>query len=161
MKQRPDFSLLVPIDDISGDTQKDTHLLQQMAEEAQGFLRSFGWCTRVEKGWFGWGVGSIAAVFLFEIVPSSPAVDRVLWVIVGDLPSAYLVVDDIPTPLEALKTYVELMEDWIAAVRAGNSTDDCIPVNQPATREVADALEVRLEFVRKQFLSNTAPHRAR
>ena len=153
MTERIDFSALVPIERISGEDKKDTLLLRQMAEDAKQFLLSFEWCKSIEKGWFGWGVGGIAGVFLFELTPSAADADRMLWGIVGDLPPAYLVVDDSPTPLEALRTYVEMMEDWIAAVRAGRSTEDCIPVNNVPTREAADALETRLNFLKREFLS--------
>lgn len=68
------------------------------------------------------------------------------WVVVGDLPPAYLVVDDSPTLLEALSTYEELMADWIAAVRDGRSIDDCTPVIGSQRIESADAREVMLNF---------------
>ena|ERR1700744_4000346 len=100
------------------------------------------------------GGGGIAAVFLFEIEPASTDVDGMLWVIVGDLPPAYLVVEESPTALDALKTYLELMQEWVIAVREEKSTEECIPVNRPATRENADTLETRLNFLKKEFLAN-------
>jgi len=154
MTSRIDFSRLTTIDKISGDSEKDTRLLRRMAEEGQKFLLSFHWCKAIQKGWFGWGVGGIAAVFLFEVVPAHADVDKLLWVIVGDLPLAYLVVDESPTPLDALKTYLELMQEWITAVREGKSTEECIPVNSAPTRESADALEARLNFLRQKFLTS-------
>ena len=154
MANRINFSKFVSVDQISGEDEKDTRLLCQMRDLAEEYLRSFEWCKTIKKGWFGWGVGGIAAVFLFQIVPATPEVDDLLWVVVGDLPPAYLVVDEVPTPLDALKTYVTLMEDWIAAVRLGKPTEDCIPVNTPPTLENADALETRLSFLKEQFLAN-------
>ncbi len=150
-----DFSQLTPIDDVSGETEKDTRLLREMAEQARQYLLSFQWCKSIQRGWFGWGVGGIVAVFLFEIDPASPAVDKMLWVIVGDLPPAYLVVDESPTALGALRTYVELMQEWVTAVREGKSTEECIPVNSAATRESADALETRLNFLKQEFLAKS------
>jgi hypothetical protein len=148
------LSQLTPIDTVSGETEKDTRLLQEMAEQARRYLLSFHWCKNIQKGWFGWGVGGIAAVFLFEIEPSNADVDRLLWVVVGDLPPAYLVVDESPTPLDALRSYVELMQEWITAVLEGKSTEECSPVTIPATRESAAALETRLNFLRREFLAN-------
>jgi hypothetical protein len=46
------------------------------------------------------------------------------------------------------------MAEWIAAVREGKSTEECIPVNRAATRESADALETRLSFLKQEFLAN-------
>jgi hypothetical protein len=154
MTNKIDFSRLTPIDKISGENEKDTRLLRGMEEEARRYLLSFNWCKAIQKGWFGWGVGGIAAVFLFEIDPATPDVDQVLWVVVGDLPPAYMVTDDLPTPLDALRTYMDLMEEWIAAVREGKSTEECVPVNTAASRENADALETRLSFLKQEFLEN-------
>lgn len=149
-----DISRLVPADKVSGEDGTDTSLLRQMSEEAKTYLLSFEWCKAIRKQWFGWGVGGIAAVFLIEFDPATPDVDEILWVIVGDLPPAYLVIDESPTPLVALKTYVDLMQQWVDAVRAGESIEDCIPVNNAPTRESADALEMRLTFLRRKFLAN-------
>jgi len=60
------------------------------------------------------------------------------------------VTDESPTPLDALRTYLELMQDWITAVREGKSTEEYIPVNSAATRENADALEIRLNFLKPE-----------
>ena len=150
---------LVPIEEISGDSKKDTLLLKQMAVEARDFLLSFKWCKRVRRSWFGWGVGSICAVFFFEIDPTSNKIDNWLWVVVGDLPPAYLVVDSSPTPLAALTNYVDLMQEWVDAVNKKRTIEDCIPVNVPATREYADLLQRRLDFIRKEFLAKPTGRR--
>ncbi len=155
MKNNVVFSQLKPIEEISGETEKDTQLLRKTAEDAREYLLSFHWCLGIQKGWFGWGVGAIAAVFVFEIHPATPNVDKLLWIIVGDLPPAYLVVDQSPTPIDALRTYVELMQEWITAIREGKSIEECIPVNSAPTRESADALEKRLNFLKQAFLANT------
>jgi len=156
MENRIDFSQLSLISKLSGETKKDTELLREMAEEAKRFLLSFHWCKAIQKGWFGWGVGGIAAVFLLEIDPAGADVDKLLWVVVGDLPPAYLVVDESPTPLDALRTYLKLMQEWIRAIRERKSTEECIPVNRAATRESADALETRLNFLKQEFLATKA-----
>jgi hypothetical protein len=147
-----DSSQLVLVETISGDTKKDTRLLREMADEACEYLLSFKWCKRVHRSWFGWGVGGVCAVFFFEIAPSSKKVDKWLWVVVGDLPPAYLVVDESPSPLAALRNYVDLMQEWVDTVKKGGQVDDCIPVNAPATIEYADLLQRRLDFIRSEFL---------
>jgi hypothetical protein len=147
-----DFSRLVSVEKISGDSKKDTRLLREMYKDACEYLLSFKWCKSIRRAWFGRGVGGIYAVFLFKIAPSSKKVDKLLWVIVGDIPSAYLVVDESATPLAALRNYVELMQEWVDTVKADKSVDDCIPVNAPATLEYANLLRRRLNFMRKEFL---------
>lgn len=154
MSRELDTSKLVPADRIRGEGEKDTSLLQEMAREAKAYLLSFSWCKAIRKEWFGWGVGGIAAVFLFDFDPAAPDVDEMLWVVVGDLPPAYLVIDESPAPLDAIKTYIDLMQEWVDAVRAGKSIEDCIPVNNTPNRESADALETRLNFLRREFLTN-------
>jgi hypothetical protein len=156
MSDNLDLSQLTAIDEITGDNEEDARLLRGMAEDAGKYLLSFAWCSGVQKGLFGWGVGGVAAVFLFEIEPADPGVDRLLWVVVGDLPPAYLVTDKLPAPLDALRTYVELMEDWITSVRQDKSTKDCIPVNAKPTKENADALEIRLKLLEREFLKGSA-----
>ncbi len=143
---------LIPIEEIRGDSKKDTLLLRTMVAEAREYLLSFKWCRSVRCAWFGWGVGGVCAVFLFEIKPSSRKVDRWLWVIVGDLPPAHLVTDASPTPLAALRNYVDLMEEWVDAVKNRKKVNSCIPVNAPATLEYANLLQRRLDFMRKEFL---------
>src|SRR5689334_18694724 len=104
-----ELARLVTIEHMSGDSKKDALLLKEMAGKAREFLLSFKWCRNIRRSWFGWGVGGVCAVFFFEIDPSSKNADKWLWVIVGDLPPAYLVVDASPTPLAALANYADLM----------------------------------------------------
>jgi len=152
MPGKVEFSKLVPIEKLSEYDKIDTEALREMAEDAQQYLRSFKWCKGVEKRWFGWGVGGICAVFLFEIIPASQDVDSFLWIVIGDLPPAYLVTDNISNYVEALETYVELMQEWVNAVKQGKSIEQCIPVNAPPTHEYADLLERRLNTIRQEFL---------
>jgi len=147
-----DFSKLVPLGEISGFDKKETQQLRKMATDAKAFLLSFKWCKSVQECWFGWGIGKVCAVLLFRIKPAAKNVDDWLWVIVGDLPPAYLVLDGIPNPREALETYIELMQEWVDVVRRGGPVEDCIPVNAPATRDNAKALANRLDFMRRNFL---------
>jgi hypothetical protein len=145
---------LVPVSELKGDSPTDTKMLKGMYSEASRFLTSFKWCGGIRRGWFGQGVGGVVAVFLFEIEPSKPDVDDTLWVVVGDLPPAYLVIDDSPTPKAALATYVAEAKRWVAAVRSQSDLADCIPVNVPPTSENASRLERRLEFLEREFLSD-------
>lgn len=91
-------------------------------------------------------------VFLFRIVPASEGVDDCLWVIVGDIPPAYLVADESRTPSEALRTYIAEMRRWVAAAEAGQPADELIPLNVQATRATAIALRKRLDFLENDVL---------
>ena len=76
-----------------------------------------------------------------------------LWVIVGDVPSAYLVCDSAPTWREALESYIFEMEKWVAAVRGGDSLGNVIPVGAEPTLEHAEMLATRLQFIRDEILA--------
>ena len=77
-----------------------------------------------------------------------------MWVFIGDLPPAYLAAHEAPTPLDALAIHVEHIQAWIDAVYQGRPTDDCIPVTLAPTGENADALQIRIDLVRQQFLDD-------
>ena len=140
---------MVPVELITGDDDEDTALLRRMAQDAEAYLRSFSWCKEVSGSFFGGGVGGIIAVFLFNIRPTRPAVGSWIWIIVGEIPSAYLPLEDAGSPAEVFKTYLGGMSKWVALAREGRSgtADDGIPpvnVNVPATAEWAEKLEQRL-----------------
>ena len=141
------------LDDIQGDDAEDTRLLNNMAKEAKNYLTSFYWCKNVVQGFFCFGVGGILAIFLFEIENSANVDDRWLWVIAGDLPSAYLVTDVAKDPDAALRIYIGIMQDWVDAVLAGKSTDDFYPVEAPPTKENGVELQKRINFLREEFLA--------
>lgn len=143
---------LVPTRRLQGDSAKDTKLLRQMWREAERFILSHGWCASVLEQYFGVGVGGVVAVFLFKIRPTQVGVDEWLWVVVGDVPPAYLVADDNPTAIEALRAYVREMRKWVSAVKHGKRVDELIPVNAPPNREHALQLESRLTFISKKLI---------
>lgn len=141
-----------PVALIEGEDAADTKLLREMATEAHDFICSHEWCERIDQQYLACGIGGVVAVFLVLITPRSEDIDKCLWVIVGDLPPAYIVVEDNPTALDALDAYCFEMESWIEAVDRGDSTEDLIPVNAPATPESARQLEGRLEYLRQKVL---------
>jgi hypothetical protein len=142
----------VPGARLWGEDAEDTRLLKGMLREARTFVTSFRWCRCLKKISFGLGVGGIVAVFLAKIEPAEADVDDELWVVVGDVPPAYLVTEESPDPKAALRAYIAEMRRWIRAVRAGRSTRELIPVNAPATREMAKRLEIRLDFLEQKVL---------
>ena len=152
-----DWKQLTPSHSIIGDDVEDTQLLKRMVYDAEAFLGSFSWCKRIEQSYFGCGIGGICAVFLFEIEPAREDVDRQLWVIVGDIPPAYLVTDDLATPEAALRVYIAEMRLWVNAVRQAKSIADVIPVNAPPTAESADDLDRRLSTIERLNIWSTGP----
>src|SRR5690242_17053339 len=119
-------------------TRKTTKLLRRMLRDAEAYIRSFSWCKDVLSSFFGGGVGEVFAVFLFNIRPARPEVGAWIWIVVGDIPSAYLPIRDAKNPAEVFKTYLSGMGKWIELAREGRggTPDDGVPpVNLPATPE--------------------------
>ena len=142
----------MPLEKLFGEDPEDTQLLKSMAVDAETFLKSFEWCKAIEEKYFGAGIGGVVAIFLFGIVPTRSQVDEWLWVVVGDLPSAYLVTDDCKVPSEALQGYITEMRKWVRLAKDGRTSPNVIPVNVPATPEWAKELNSRLNFLEKDIL---------
>jgi hypothetical protein len=142
--------------ELRGEDAEETEELRALAQMAEKFVTSFSWCNVIEQAYAGIVIPSVIGTFLFEITPTTPDVDRVLWIIIGDVPPAYLVVDEAPNPAMALKQYIELMSDWVKAVEEGRSVEDLIPVNVAPTQEYAAMLKSRLAFLRDRVLPDYA-----
>jgi hypothetical protein len=104
---------LVPVTDIAGEDEEDTVLLREMSEEAKNYISSFSWCGAILESYFGGGVGKIFAVFFFHIRPSRPTVDSWIWIVVGEIPPAYLPFEDCQSPFEVFWTYIDGMSRWV------------------------------------------------
>lgn len=147
-----DTSRLTPGTLMRGEDEKETTLLQEMLVEARAYIRSFNWCPPISEELFGFGIGKVFALFLFRFAKPVSEVDDCLWVVVGDLPSAYFVIDDAPSPRSAAEVYCRIMQDWINAVVSEAPLDDVFPVKADATVEMAQMLDSRLRFIREKII---------
>ncbi len=135
-----------------GNDEEETPLLLEMAEEALRFVRAFRWAPPIESLHLAFGVGKVIALFLVTFERPIPNTkDKQLWVVVGDLPSVYMVTD-YTKPNEALAAYCELMEDWATAVLKNGDLSKCYPVPVAPTVELAQKLKDRTEFIRTEFV---------
>jgi hypothetical protein len=128
------------IEDMGDGDEEEQQLLQPMLEEARSYLQGFGWCEGVDAEYFGMGCGNVFAIFLFEIRNTGFPENHLLWVVVGDIPPAYLRVDANDDPEDALDMYIRMMGAWVDAVEQGKPVDGLIPVNVPPTAEYAEML---------------------
>jgi hypothetical protein len=148
---------LVSTAHIVGEDEQDTVLLRKMSDDAQQYISSFSWCEAVLNSYFGGGVGGIFAVFLFHIRTHRKDVDPWIWIVIGDIPSAYLPITDCESPADVFKNYIRGMTRWIELARKGqNGTPEegVPPVNIPATPEWAERLDQKIQglnFVVKAF----------
>jgi hypothetical protein len=123
-----------------------------MAAEAQRYLEGFRWCGSVRASYMGIAIPGVVGVFLHEIRPKTADADEWVWTVTGDLPPAYIATEDAPTAAAALEGYVGEMRRWVEAVNLGQSIDDLIPVNAPASPEYAAKLESRLAFLEEEVI---------
>lgn len=75
-----------------------------------------------------------------------------MWIVVGDVPPAYLPFEDCNSGMEVFETYIAGMERWVRLAREGTkpAPEDCVPpVNIPATPEWAEQLDGRLHMLNK------------
>ena len=145
---------LVAEEDVVGNSQSETRRLRAMVAEARAYICGFKWSPDNPKFYLAYGVGDVVAVTLAAFDRKIDGVDDRLWVVVGDLPSAYLVVEDSDCAREALSRYCDMMEDWVRAVEASSGFDNVFPVPAARTKENADLLRRRVEFLR----SHITPH---
>jgi len=123
-----------------------------MKSAATAFLAEQPWCSRVISTVPVFAIAGIG-VFRCSLIPRHPEADVMVWVVVGDVPPAYIVHEPGDSWQDALAGYVSEMERWVDAVRAGQQPgDDIISVNVPATSESAEALASRLGFIRTNLV---------
>jgi hypothetical protein len=139
---------------IEGEDPEDTKLLREMAAEAREYMEEFDWCPAIESIHLALGVGGVVGVFLFQFDEVIEDDDDALWVVIGDLPSAYVIVEPDDDGISALERYCELMEDWASNVLKGSSLDDSFPVDVEATHEHAQMLRQRIAFLRTEILES-------
>jgi hypothetical protein len=126
--------------------------VRELAEEAKTFAESHDWCQKVTAVRLAWAVAGVLGVFQVDLKPAQPDVDSTLWIVVGDIPPAYLVLDDAPTWRDALRGYVAEMSRWVHAVKGGQPLDDVIPVAVAPSLEHAEMLAGRLAFIQTEFI---------
>lgn len=128
--------------------------LNRLASEATTFLQGHQWCKRVISGWNDRAWNDHVAVFYFKIEPTPVSrADSDVWVIVGDIPPAYIRTKGCENGIQALRAYVEDMKDWVEHVRLGLPTENDVPVNVPAETRYAHMLDSRLQFIERELLS--------
>lgn len=126
--------------------------IKDQLDEARSFILFYDWLESITHEYLGYHAEGILSIFLFKITPNRLDIDKWVWVIVGDLPSAYITCENAKNPWEALDSYIGAMEEWIKAARNGKSVSDLIPVNVPATVENAEMLARRINFLDTRIL---------
>jgi hypothetical protein len=125
-----------------------------LAAEARAFLLSKKWCGGIEAIYFDRGFSHVA-VFLAEVQPLHGA-DPQVWVIVGDIPPAYMDTYYCLNGAEALAGYVGAFSALLDAYETGDPLTDEIPLLQRASLaplalndDLAARLRSRLRIIDK------------
>lgn len=125
----------------------------ELASRARTFLASQPWCARVQQVTPIFVITGVLGVFRCTLLPSHPSADVMVWVVVGDVPPAYIVHEPGDSWQDALTGYVTEMRRWVAEVQAGRKPgDDIIPVDVVATPQNAEFLASRLDFIQSRLL---------
>lgn len=151
-----DTSKMIPIQDISSaaDIEHRDEVIE-LAERAQAYIGSMSWCKEIVNGWLDYACGYIAGVFYFQILPAYPDVPSDIWVIVGDLPPAYMEAELCSNGCEAMELYIDGAQEWVDRVLEGRTIDDTVmPVNVPPEKKWAEELQGRLRFLREHILND-------
>lgn len=135
--------------DLNQEEEGTDSLVQAM----NTFLSQFHWAKVKGLPRVGESLPGIVGVFLVELQPSEKDIDQYIWVVVGDVPPAYISSQYAQSPKEALLCYIAEMRAWVEAVRQGKGTDELIPVNGEPTEENAAALSSRLTFLENSVLA--------
>jgi hypothetical protein len=87
-----------------------------------------------------------------RLVAGGKPEDRERWVVVGDLPSIEFETDDMPTPALALRLYCAIAQDWADNVLEARDLSDSYPIRVAPTREHAEMLLGRIDFIRRELI---------
>ena len=142
----PDLARLTPGKQLRGHDDEETAKLTALLERAKTWISDHEWCESIIDDYYAFGIGDIVGIFLLHLKISRER-EGWAWVIVGDLPSAYVVADDAETPKAALVVYCELMQDWVNAVREGKDLASVYPVGVTPNEKHASMLESRVKVL--------------
>lgn len=148
-----DISKMIEIKNIESSNLDNADELVVLSREALEFLESQSWCKRIDKGYLDRGWGYILGVFLFVIEPIDDDIPTHHWVIVGDIPPAYIDAENNPNGACVIDAYIMEMQKWIDHVKQHQPVIDLIPVNAPPTEEYANMLQERIDVIKTEILS--------
>jgi hypothetical protein len=146
------FNELINVADLKFANIEDIEDKINLSQKAENYLNNQKWCTSIINCWYDKGWANKVAIFLFEIIPTNEYIDKFVWIIVGDIPSAYIDIESAVNGTCALKAYTEIMEDWINAVNNNKQLENCFPINVPPTKKFAKMLKIRIDLIKEEII---------
>ena len=137
---------------MTGSTPFHDHSLKTLTDDAWSFVRSYRWTPLIADLVLAFGIAPMIGLYLMRFEPGGKPEDAERWVVVGDLPSMHFETDDSPTPAIALRLYCAIAQDWADNVLAGRDLSDSYPIPVAPTKEHAEMLLSRVEFIRNKSI---------
>lgn len=141
---------------IDYESPEEAEALKALQAEAQEFVDSDS-PRPVSSIVLAFGVTPILALFLVRFDRPRKPEDAERWAVVGDLPPMHFETDDTPTPALALRLYCAIAQDWADNVIAGRDLSDSYPIEVAPTREYAEMLLSRVDFIRRELIPLAEP----
>lgn len=148
----PDLSKVMLWSTFLASEYEDKEDGKELYLRAKSFLELYDWCRGIKESYVGMIYPEILGIFLFNIIPGED-VREWMWVVVGDIPPALLPLAAGENPAMVLDAYLGEMQRWVDAIDEGKSIGGRLPVNAPPTKEYADMLRGRLEFIGEEILT--------
>lgn len=152
MSQLVDTSSFPTGQNLDYESQEELDQLEVLRAEAWRYLHTYRWNPPIADLVLAFGVAPIIALFLARREPGARPEDAERWVVVGNLPSMHFETDDTPTPAFALQLYCAIAQDWADNVLAGRDLSESYPIPVAPTREHAENLLGRIDFIRTKLI---------
>lgn len=139
-------------ENLDYESEEELRELDVLRAEAWRYLHTYSWNPPIADLVLAFGVAPVVALFLARRQPGARPEDAERWVAVGDLPSMHFETDDTPTPALALQLYCAIAQDWADNVLAGRDLSESYPIPVDPTRELAENLLGRVDFIRTRLI---------
>lgn len=139
-------------ENLDYESEEEVAELKALEQEAWDYLGTYRWNPPIAELVLAFGIGTIIGLFLARREPGTKPEDRERWVVVGNLPSMHFETDDTPTPALALRLYCAIAQDWADNVLAGRDLTDSYPIPVAPTKEHAEMLLGRIDFIRTKLI---------
>jgi hypothetical protein len=139
-------------ENIDYSSEEEVAALKALTDDAWAFVNGYRWTPPIADLVLAFGVAPIVGLYLMRFEPGGRPEDRERWVVVGDLPSMHFETDDTPTPAWALQLYCAIAQDWADNVVAGRDLSDSYPIPVAPTKEHAELLYSRIDFIRRKII---------
>jgi len=146
-----DLPRTLPVDLRDLKTEEDVWI-NKFGIEALNYISNFKWVESVKIAKIELAFYKMLVLCSFEINPARKGIDRNIWVVTGNLPSAYFVGDRINDNSDALIVYCDIMEDWVNCIFSGGNLHNCFPVNADPTWDNAKMLSARIKYIREELI---------